>query len=88
MRQPNHTDPIQLFSCHICTVCAIAVLALTLDAADPTNPTVPITLASVAAMIRWSGIESAHGDNAGLMSTIVLDTGLGLLAADTTTFWT
>ncbi len=82
------TNPMQHFAGHACAVGAVAVLAVSLDAADPNNAAGPMALPTVAAMIRWSGIENLHGKNAGLMSSIVLDTGLGLMAADIITFWT
>ena len=87
MPQANRTDPMQLFSYHACIVCAIAVLTLTLDAADPNNATAPIVLMAIAAMIRWSGVETTHGDDAGLAASAALDTGLGLMAADILAFW-
>ena len=79
---------MQQFASHACAVGAIAVLALSFDAADPNNAAEPMALLTVAAMIRWSGIENLHGKNAGLMSSIVFDTGLGLMAADIITFST
>lgn len=82
------TDPGEQFACHVCAVCAIAVLTLSLDAATPNRPGGPLALLSAAAMIRWSGIERRHGESAGLLSSVVLDTGLGLMTADIIAFWT
>ncbi len=75
---------MQQFTSHACTVGAIAVLALSLDAADPNNAAGPMALLTIAAMIRWN----LDGKNAELTSSIVLDTGLGLMAADIIAFWT
>lgn len=86
--RPDETDPFQQFMWHIFAVCAIAMLALILDAAAPGKPAGPIAILCAAVMIRWTRIERHHGKSAGLISNIVLDTGLGLMAADIMAFWT
>ena len=86
--QSEETDPFQQFVWHVFAVCAIAMLALILDASAPDKPAGPIPILCAAIMIRWTGIEQRHGESAGLMSSIVLDAGLGLMAADIIAFWT
>ena len=85
--QSEERNPFQQFMWHVLAVCAIAMLALILDAAAPDKPAGPIAILCAAAVIRWTGIERHHGESAGLMSSIVLDTGLGLMTADIIAFW-
>ncbi len=88
MRLPKRTDAVQQFTWHAGAICAIAVLTVSLDAADPDIAGAAMVLLGTAAMTRWSGIETLHGDNAGPMSSILLDAGLGLMAADIIALWT
>ena len=65
----------------------IAALTVIFNAADPNNDAAAMVLLTAAALIRWSGIETLRGDKAGLLSGILLDAGLGLMAANTIAFW-
>ena len=88
MHPPTQTDAMLQFTWHANLICAIAALTVIFNAADPNNDAAAMVLLGAAALIRWSGIETLRGDNAGLLSGILLDAGLGLMAANTIAFWT
>ena len=82
------TDPSEQFGYHVCAVCAIGMLTLSLGAATPEKPAGPLALLCAAGIIRWSRIEHRRGKSAGPISSIVVDVGIGLMAADIIAFWT
>lgn len=84
MPETYEPDAVRQFGYHLCAVSAIAVLALALGAAHPGDPA-PLALLPVAAMTRW--IETFH-ETEWRISSIILDTALGLMTADIIAFWT
>ena len=85
MPETGRPDPTREFGYHACAVCAMAVLTLTLAAARPGDP-LPLMLLGLAAAARWAGRRYAKDWS--LVSSVYLDAGLGLMAADIVAFWT
>lgn len=86
MPRDNQPDPAREFGYHVCAVCAVTLLALALEAAHPGDP-LPLAVLGIAAATRWT--EAHYNDKSWEVevSSVILDAGLGLMAADIIASW-